>query len=583
MASQIQLQFPDQPSRPDAVTAAVSDLAERGDDEQRGAVFTSEPIVDAILDLVGYTEEQDLAKLRLLEPSFGNGSFIFVALDRLLASFFSSGGTASTASKRLIDAIRAVELHTETYAETRSRVLDRLLDVGISRKDSEALVDAWLIQDDFLLTPLQGSFDFVVGNPPYVRQERIPNPLLAEYRKRFATMYDRADLYIPFYERCLDLLNADGTMGFICANRWLKNKYGGPLREKISTGFRLLYYIDLERSDAFGSEVLAYPSITIISRRTSAATRISLAAEPSDEGMQTAVSALQKTGPVSAEAGILEIDQLASGRDPWLLDSPDVLKIIRRLERDFPSLEQAGCKVGIGVATGCDKVFIQEYDQLNVEESRKLPLAMASDLQDGQVAWSGKGVVNPFTSDGSLAELSDYPLFASFLQEYETQIRGRHVAKKRPKAWYRTIDRIYPALLKEPKLLIPDIKGDTTVAFDPGNYYPHHNLYVITSNHWDLRALQAVLRSSISLLFIGAYCVRMSGGFLRFQAQYLRRIRIPDWQNVPKPLRNELREAAGESDQNRLDAIVLPLFNLSTIEQSEIRKFAHEARSGSSS
>jgi hypothetical protein len=93
----------------------------------------------------------------------------------------------------------------------------------------------------------------VVGNPPYVRQERIPGPLLAEYRRRYATIYDRADLYVPFFERGLQLLGEDGRLAFICANRWLKNKYGGPLRGLIARDFHLSHYIDMEGTDAFHS------------------------------------------------------------------------------------------------------------------------------------------------------------------------------------------------------------------------------------------------------------------------------------------------------------------------------------------
>jgi methylase of polypeptide subunit release factors len=49
-------------------------------------------------------------------------------------------------------------------------------------------------------------FNFVVGNPPYVRQELIPDALMAEYRARYKTVYDRADLYVPFIEHSLNLL-----------------------------------------------------------------------------------------------------------------------------------------------------------------------------------------------------------------------------------------------------------------------------------------------------------------------------------------------------------------------------------------
>jgi hypothetical protein len=44
--------------------------------------------------------------------------------------------------------------------------------------------------------------------------------------------------------------------------------------------------------------------------------------------------------------------------------------------------------------------------------------------------------------------------------------------------------------------------------------------------------LQAVLRSGIAHLFVDAYAVRIGGGYLRFQAQYLRRIRLPQWDEV---------------------------------------------------
>src|SRR3546814_1594882 len=71
-----------------------------------------------------------------------------------------------------------------------------------------------MIRDDFLLCSLSAMFDFVVGNPPYVRQERIPASLLAEYRRRYRTLYDRADLYVLFYERGLDLLAPGGRLGF---------------------------------------------------------------------------------------------------------------------------------------------------------------------------------------------------------------------------------------------------------------------------------------------------------------------------------------------------------------------------------
>ena len=88
---------------------------------------------------------------------------------------------------------------------------------------------------------------------------------MAEYRRRFTTLYDRADLYIPFIEHSLNSLAKGGSLGFICSDRWMKNKYGGPLRAMIAQNYHLKAYVDMVDTDAFHSEVIAYPAITIIS------------------------------------------------------------------------------------------------------------------------------------------------------------------------------------------------------------------------------------------------------------------------------------------------------------------------------
>ena len=555
--------------RPPSLSAAVDALSASADGLGRGAIFTRRGVVEAILDLCGYTAGVPLADRRLLEPSFGEGAFLLVALDRLLAAFRASGGSPATARARLTDAIRAVEVHRETFDRTRSALIARLGAWGIPRSDAEAPARAWLIRDDFLLTELDGPFHVIAGNPPYVRQERIPRALLAAYRRRYRTLYDRADLYVPFYERCLDLLSGEGRLGFICANRWLKNRYGGPLRAKIAEAFSLLYVIDLEGCAAFRSEVSAYPAITVIGRRSGEAgtTRLARRPDPGPRSMGRLSAAMLGGGP-SADRRIIEVESVPEGRAPWLLHAPEQLRLIRRLERDYPALEEAGCRVGIGVATGADRVYIAPYEELPVEPSRKLPLAMASDVEGCALTWGGRGVINPFLEDGSLAALEDYPLLARYLERHRSVIGERYVARKHPAGWYRTIDRITPGLLRRPKLLIPDIKGKAAVAYDRGAYYPHHNLYYITSDSWDLRALQAVLRSSVAAMFVAAYCVRMAGGFLRFQAQYLRRIRAPRWGDVPEALRGALAAAAEAREQRAVDAPVFRLFGLSDDERA---------------
>jgi len=149
-------------------------------------------------------------------------------------------------------------------------------------------------------------------------------------------------------------------------------------------------------------------------------------------------------------------------------DAQPSLALVRRLESEFPTLEQAGCGVGIGVATGADQVFIGPMDELDVEDARKLPLVMTRDILDGSVNWRGLGVVNPFEEDGTLAEFSRYPRFAKFMESHGEKLKARHCAKRGNGSWYRTIDRITPSLARRPKLLIPDIKGTAHIVLEAG-------------------------------------------------------------------------------------------------------------------
>lgn len=546
---------------------ATQQQAPNTDAGPRGAVFTRPEVVDFILDLLGYTVDQPLYEKRILEPSFGGGDFLLPVVGRLLSAWRAARPNTSPLDD-LGSAVRAVELHHEAFRSTFAAVVALLTREGMAAHTATALAGRWLSQGDFLLTPLDGAFDLVVGNPPYVRPELIPAPLLTEYRSRYQTMYGRADLYIPFIERSLSLLAEGGSLGFICADRWMKNRYGGPLRSLVAERFYLKVYVDMVDTPAFHKEVTAYPAITIISREAAGVTRTAHRPAIDRLALGRLADLLRARALPEAPSPVRELTRVTDGAKPWLLEPPDQVALIRRLEGSFPSLEEAGCRVGIGVATGADRVFIGDFAALDVEPDRRLPLVTTKDIISGEVQWGGKGVINPFDASGGLVELKEYPRLRRYLEARREVIAGRHCAKRAPAHWYRTIDRITPALAARPKLLIPDIKGEAQIVFEGGGLYPHHNLYYLTSADWDLRALQAVLLSAVTRLFVAAYSTKMRGGYLRFQAQYLRRIRIPHWSEVPQALRRELAQAAFKRDLHACNRAVCRLYGLNQAEYS---------------
>ncbi len=563
-----------QPSLPGLcpVEAAVAVMAAAGT-EERGAVFTRREVVEFILDLVGYTADKPLHRSRMLEPAVGQGDFLVPTIDRLLEAYVRVRKPRQDIVADLGECIHAVELHRSSYDQTRGTIVAALHERNVDAGAATQLADRWLHQGDFLLVPLDGAFTHVVGNPPYVRQERIPDALMEEYRRRYSTIYDRADIYVPFIERSLSLLAPGGQLGFICADRWTKNRYGGPLRRLVAQQFHLKCFIDMVDTPSFRSEVIAYPAIVVIGRETPGTTRVAVR-PPIDATVLQGIARAMTAATVPPQWGVTEMASVANGAEPWMLEAPHQMQLVRRLENDFPTIEEAGCKVGIGVATGADQVFIAPFDDLDVEADRKLPIVMTRDIITGTVKWRGLGVINPFGPDGTLVPLRSYPKLAAYLEKHGGAIRARHVSKKNPGNWYRTIDRIYPELTREPKLLIPDIKGDAHVVYEPGKLYPHHNLYFITARSWNLRALQAILLSDVTRMFIGAYSTRMRGGYLRFQAQYLRRLRIPHWRDVPAPIRAALEHAGTSRDLKACNDAAAALYRLTLVERQTLGGFS---------
>lgn len=546
--------------RSDRVQKAIDSLASSAGVEARGAVYTKPEVVDFILDLASVGSSRDLTNIRFLEPSFGGGDFMVPLLKRILASWRSKHGESPSAGD-IKDSLVGFELHTATFARTQGLIYKALIEEDFTHDDAKYLSTYWLYNDDFLLANATNEFNVVVGNPPYVRQELIPDPLLREYRLRFQTFYDRADIYVPFIEKSLNLLAPSGVLGFICADRWMKNKYGGPLRKMISESFHFKIYVDMVHTQAFHEDVCAYPAITIIAKDPPNLTRIARNPTLSKESLRQIavrlVSEEKDSGSVSIES-----TTLSPSASPWLLGDYSQVDLVRQIEADYPLLEDIGCKVGIGAATGADRVFIADYEKLDIEASRKLKLVRTRDIASGEVMWLGKGLVNPFMDNGKLVDLADYPKLEKYLHRHRDVVLARHCAQKNPQNWYRTIDRITPSLAARPKLLVPDIKGESHVVYEDGEFYPHHNLYYITSDEWDLRCLQAVLMSSLTRAFIAMYSTRMRGGFLRFQAQYLRRIRIPPWREVSDVMKAQLLEAAKSRDTDACNDAVCSLYKI---------------------
>lgn len=529
-----------------------------------GEVFTRRWVVELILDLCGYTPDRDLANLRVIEPACGSGAFLGPIIERLVES--AQAFDRDLASAR--NAILAKDLQASNVKASRATAREALAAAGLDPSKASLLARRWIRQGDFLLDPLPAKpADLVVGNPPYIRLEAVPPELSIAYRQACPTMGGRSDVYVGFYERGLSALGEDGTLGFICSDRWMRNAYGARLRELISRDWAVDVVLSMTAVDAFEDEVSAYPAITVLRRgRQEAGPLVADAASDFDSrDADRLVKIANRRARTSAKDRFVaaRMPRWFSGRAGWPHGSPAKLATLAEIEERLPTLEDeiTGTRVGIGLASGADRVFVTDDPDL-VEPERLLPLALVRDITDGRLDWSGHYLVNPWDESG-LVDLSQWPQLRAYLTSHQAMLGRRHTAKSGK--WHKTIDRVIEGLEQQPKLYLPDFKEALFPVLDGGQTYPHHNLYWITSDQWDLEVLGGILLSDVANMFISAYSVRMRGGYLRFQAQYLRRICIPRLDQIDARTRRKLRSAFRTRNRQKATGAVLPLYGLDAV------------------
>lgn len=461
-----------------------------------GDVFTHPSVVSYMLDLVGYTANRDLSHITILEPACGEGEFLLEILTRLS---LSAKTFRFDANKAACENVFAYEVDDSKIKTAVGRI--ESLGLGYSRAGE-------MINNGDFLKESPPQVDIVVGNPPYVRYEQLSADIIKFCRHEFPTFHYRADLYVPFYEKTLKLLKPNGKHCFICSNRWLKNEYGRKLRRLISSSFCLELIADMEQAKPFMEQVAAYVDIVLISR---AQRKRSFRFFEIDDIKKLGVYHKEEQLPCPADDDWLSSFNRAQGR------------------QGLYSIEDLGLKIGIGVATGADKVFISEHLAGQIEKNLLIPVVKGKDLRGNALKWSGAYLLNPYNDNGTLIELRKYPKAEAYLLHHEEKLKSRHVARKNPNCWYRTIDRVYPQLQYQPKILLPDMSANTFLVVDEGAFYPSHNLYYITgTDSYHLKLLSAILASDFVCRQLASITTKMSGGYTRWQSQYLHRLRVPD-------------------------------------------------------
>jgi hypothetical protein len=239
----------------------------------------------------------------------------------------------------------------------------------------------WLpmLRNILFLERQRGQFDYVVGNPPWVRIHNIDE----ELRKRISEDYTycakagwkfgstisgsksgfgkQLDLCVPFVERAIELLKPRGRFSLIVTSKVQQALYANELRRNLISEKRLLRISDYSLFPiALFKDAVNYPLVLSVENDS-----------PSPESACKVVIVNSDQKVMTYDTPQLDMPLLADDREsPWMMAPPDVTTVFRKMQRNGQILgEVPATRPKMGVKTGANDIFIVTDIQATEETS----------------------------------------------------------------------------------------------------------------------------------------------------------------------------------------------------------------------
>lgn len=340
-------------------------------------------------------------------------------------------------------------------------------------------VNAFDWKAEFSQVFIQGGFDVVIGNPPYVRQES-----LAEYKEYFQKRYKSyngvADLYIYFIEKGVSVLKKEGLYSIIVSSSFLRATYGEGLRIFLQNNATILRLVDFGGLAVFENAKDTYVCIPLISSDKTNNNTIEICKVPS----------LGLDLPNFVQENIYTIPRSQFTKEAWVIDNAARLNLFQKLvSRGVTLAEYTKEKIFYGIKTGLNEAFVidaETKDRLisqnpNSKDVIK-PLLQGEDIRDWHITPKSRWII--FTRRG--INIDQYPAIKEYLSQWKedltpkqdkNQKRGRKPGRYK---WYEIQDDVaYYQEFEKPKIIYPDIAKSPRFYYDKEGYFLANTGYAI--------------------------------------------------------------------------------------------------------
>lgn len=494
--------------------------------KSKGITYTPENIKKYILKSVVQKESVPT----ICDPSCGCGSFLLTAAELLHEKF-------SLPYKEIIERY-LFGADINSFAVEQTKILFSLIVLSNGEDDLEKfnllcgdMLDKSSVNN--LLEFHSGGFDCIVGNPPYVRSKNI-----SPETKQFLSSWETAktgnvDLYIPFFEIGLSLLNEKGVLGYITPNTYMQAVNGRALRNYIHENKFNLQIVDFRDAQIFVSAT-NYTCISII-QKSKRQGKIEYCRIKDDSDFSDMEFSKYKTNQFDFNA-------------PWRLISNESDEIIYKIEHAGTPISH--WKIRNGLATLKNDLFFFEpvsedenyYYRIykgkayKIEKSICIKIAKPNVLKNEEDLAKNKEVaIFPYIVDGNKTSVIEENYFKdAFPNAYQILLDNKSALQERDKgngkyeAWY-AYGRTQGMNNFGKKLLIPYISGSPIAILSTDEKLLFYCGYALFSNDEnELKILKTFLESNVFWYYIEHTSKPYSKGYMSFAKNYIQNFSIPD-------------------------------------------------------
>lgn len=198
-------------------------------------VFTPNKNVKELLDWCDYKE--NLYGKKVMENSCGDGHVLQEVVRRYIEDCRRNGISKEEIEKGLSEDIYAIEYDNPQYKKCKKN-LDNIL------KEYKLKKINWknIKNEDALLNVDEDKFDYVVGNPPYIKYKSLSIEDREYIRNKFETCKKgKFDYCYAFIESSVKSLKNNGKMAYLIPSSIFKNVFANDLREFIKPHITKIY------------------------------------------------------------------------------------------------------------------------------------------------------------------------------------------------------------------------------------------------------------------------------------------------------------------------------------------------------